>query len=329
MRLADLPRRFLLHTIILVALGSRLAACSPSRAIVAINPTPDLSETAMNQSTFRVIAYATAAIVPEVIPYDRLTHINYAFLIPNADGSFAPFANSWKLKKIADEAHQNGVQVLISVGGWGWDEQFEAMAADPASRSIFVQNLTAFVDEYGLDGADIDWEYPGAGRPAQNFLALIRELRRAMPGKLLTSAVVSYGINGEGVLSETFDLFDFVNVMTYDGPDHGTMEQFEAGLEYWQGRGLSPEKTVMGAPFYARPSETYYRKIVETDPGAAYADSIEINGAANHYNGIPTIQAKTRLAMERAGGIMFWALDHDIQGELSLVRAIDQAVSLP
>ena len=29
--------------------------------------------------------------------------------------------------------------------------------------------------------------------------------------------------------TESFELFDFVNVMTYDGPDHGTMEQFETG----------------------------------------------------------------------------------------------------
>jgi len=28
--------------------------------------------------------------------------------------------------------------------------------------------------------------------------------------------------------------------------------------------------------------------------------------------------------MEKAGGMMFWALDHDAQGELSLVNAIYQ-----
>jgi hypothetical protein len=33
--------------------------------------------------------------------------------------------------------------------------------------------------------------------------------------------------------------------------------------------------------------------------------------------------------MERAGGIMFWALDHDAQGDLSLVNAIHQVVQKP
>ncbi len=45
-----------------------------------------------------------------------------------------------------------------------------------------------------------------------------------------------------------------------------------------------------------------------------------------YYNGIPTIQAKTRIAMEKASGVMFWALDHDAQGEFSLVNAIYQTV---
>ena len=96
------------------------------------------------------------------------------------------------------------------------------------------QNLTAFINEYQLDGTDIDWEYPDAGQSSQNFLALITELRAAMPDKLLTTAVVSHGDdNAAGVPNESFELFDFVNVMTYDGPDHGSMQQFEQGLSYW------------------------------------------------------------------------------------------------
>jgi hypothetical protein len=68
-----------------------------------------------------------------------------------------------------------------------------------------------------------------------------------------------------------------------------------------------------------------YYKIVQEDPNAAQADSFDYYGTTYHYNGIPTIQTKTQEAMEKAGGIMFWALDHDAQGELSLVEAIYRA----
>lgn len=274
---------------------------------------------------FIILAYATDGIFADIIPYDKLTHLNYAFLTPKSDGTFNPINNGWKLKQIVKDGHAHAVRVCISVGGWGWDAQFEEMAADAETRSAFVANLTAFVDDYGLDGVDIDWEYPDAGQSSQNFLALIQELRSALPDKLLTTAVVSYGDeHGLGIPSESFELFDFVNIMTYDGPDHGTMEQFERGLSYWSGRGLPKEKIVIGAPFYGDPNLPYY-KIVQADPSAAQADSVDYYGTTYHYNGIPTLQTKTRIAMEQAGGIMFWALDHDAQGDLSLVNAIFEA----
>lgn len=74
-----------------------------------------------------------------------------------------------------------------------------------------------------------------------------------MPDKLLTTAVVSYGATVDGVLSETFPLFDFINVMAYDGPDHGTMNQFNAGLDYWIGRGLTGRKNNYGCSLLCPP----------------------------------------------------------------------------
>jgi GH18 family chitinase len=305
-----------------------LTSCStPATPVNVPEPTiaPTMTPTP-SSPPFIILAYATNGIVADIIPYSKLTHINYAFLTPKADGTFNPIINGWKLKQIATIGHEHNVHVSISVGGWGWDAQFEEMAANPESRSAFVQNLKAFVDEYQLDGADIDWEYPDAGQSSQNFLALIKELRDAMPDKLLTTAVVSYGDDhGAGIPIESFELFDFVNVMTYDGPDHGSMEQFEKGLAYWNERGLPKEKIVMGVPFYGDPNMPYF-KLVQDDPAAAQMDTYDYYGTTFHYNGIPTIQAKTHMAMDKANGIMFWALDHDAQGELSLVNAIYQTV---
>ena len=279
---------------------------------------------------FRIIAYATDGVIETLIPYDRLTHINYSFLTPNADGTFNPIVNGWKLKKIVETGDAKNIQVLISVGGWGWDAQFEELAADPKTRAVFVQNLTAFVEEYQLDGVDMDWEYPDPGPSSQHFLALITELRAAMPDKLLTTAVVAYGDEyGLGVPAETFELFDFVNIMTYAGSDHGTMEQFQKGLEYWSGRGLPKEKMVLGVPFYSEPGGISFAKLTKNDSAAVQVDTFEYIGAVQNYNGIPTIQAKTEIALQEAGGIMFWALDHDAQDELSLVKAIYETVYKP
>ena len=304
-----------------------LVSCSPMQT--PPTPTPQASPTPEPEADgFRIIAYATEAITPEIIPYDKLTHINYSFLIPNADGTLVQLTNAWKLKKIVDMAHSQNVKVSIAVGGWGWDEQFEQLTASSEARTAFVQNLKAFVDEYQLDGVDMDWEYPDPGQSSQNYVALMTELRAALPDKLISTAVISYGDDtGLGIPTESFELVDYVNVMTYDGSDHGTMEQFEKGLQYWSSRGVPKEKLNIGVPFYSRPSEVTYSKLVAADPAAAQTDSFDYFGMLQNYNGIPTIQKKTEIAMQNAGGIMFWELSHDVQGELSLVNAIFEVVN--
>jgi GH18 family chitinase len=305
-----------------------LTFCAPPADTVSA-PTSTMTSAHL-EPDFIILAYATDAMVVETIPFQQLTHINYAFIIPNADGTFAPLANSWKLKKLIETAHSQNVRVLLSVGGWGWDAEFEGLASDAGRRATFIRNLVAVLNEYQFDGADIDWEYPDPGESAQNFLALMTGLHTAIPDKLLTAAVISYGDEyGQGIPAEAFALMDFVNIMTYDGSDHASMEQFERGLTYWLGRGLPPEKTIMGVPFYSRPGGIPFSKLVHADPAAAQTDAFEYVGANQIYNGIPTIQTKTGIAMQRAGGIMFWSLDQDAAGELSLVNAIYQTVHQP
>jgi GH18 family chitinase len=275
-----------------------------------------------------VSAYVTDAAVPAVIPYDKLTEINYAFLIPNEDGSFAPL-NFWMPGELVRLAHLHNVKVIISVGGWGWDSQFEQATASPQTRKVFVQNLVKIVDQYHFDGVDIDWEYPLPGTSSQHFLAMIQELRVALPKEaLLTAAVAALGANAEGVPTEAFPLLDSVNIMAYDnsGPQHSSMDFAQAALDYWLGRGLSAGKATLGVPFYAQPNDVSYAKIVKDAAGAAQLDFYSYDGTLVNYNGIPTIQAKTRLALQRASGIMFWTLEDDASGELSLVNAIHAVV---
>ena len=155
------------------------------------------------------------------------------------------------------------------------------------------------------------------------------ELRAALSnGKLLTAAVAARGDGADGVPAEAFALMDFVNLMVYDGDPayHASMEYATTSIAYWQGRGLPPEKTVLGVPFYTRPNEIPYRKLVHADPAAAQTDFFDYNGVKQNYNGIPTIQAKTRLALDKGSGIMFWTLENDSTDDLSLLTAIDQTI---
>jgi chitinase len=302
-------------------------SCTPMQTPTNSTSTPISSSPTPDERSFRIVAYATDAIITELIPYQQLTHINYSFLLPNTDGTFAPLNNAAKLETIVENAHKQNVQVSIAVGGWGWDAQFEELAANPQTRTVFVNNLMDVVNRYQLDGVDIDWEYPHQGQSSQNFLALMRELRTALPNKLISIATISYGDEiGLGIPNEAFNLVDHVNVMTYDGEIHGSLEEFEEGLKYWSERGVPGEKINMGVPFYTRPGEVSFANLVKEDPAAAQLNSFDYLGSIENYNGIPSVKRKTELAMQMAGGIMFWALDHDPQGEYSLVHAIYQTV---
>jgi chitinase len=302
----------------LVVTALLLAGCGTQVSDQTSLPLPD--------PPFRVIGYVTDTglqISDEQL--EQLTHVNYAFALPESDGSLTEIANPWKLQDYVERAHARGVAVLISIGGWGPDPEFEALAADPASRARFVEAVRAMVEEYGLDGADIDWEYPDPGASADAFVALMAELRAALPeDRLLTAAVAAVGPSADGVRPDVFDSVDFLNVMAYDGGGsaHSPMEYAQAALDYWAELGLPAEQTVLGVPFYSRPAEVAYRELVEADPAAAEVDEFDWHGSPQTYNGTATMRAKTDLAMQRASGIMIWTVAHDTTDDTSLLRTI-------
>jgi GH18 family chitinase len=283
-----------------------------------------------DEAAFQIVGYVTdtgGTATEEQIA--AVTHLNYAFALPQPDGSLLPLANPWKLEAYVATAHRHGVKVLISIGGWGWDAEFEQLAASAGSRATFVDAVVDLVAAFDLDGADVDWEYPEPGASSAAFTALMRELRAALPaGVLLTAAVAAVSPGADGVAADVFDEVDFLNVMAYDGsgPAHAPMAYAEEALRYWADRGLSADQTVLGVPFYARPSEVSYRELVDADPAAAHADEIDYHTVAVNYNGPATIGLKTALARERASGIMIWTIIDDTSDETSLLRAIHEAL---
>jgi len=109
--------------------------------------------------------------MPENIPWDKITHINYAFaeIIPNtwgikgtddwADIQCGPQQNG-QIGIINSMKEKYGVKTLISVGGWTRSGYFSPMASTEAGRSAFADSCVSYIRKYKFDGVDIDWEYP-------------------------------------------------------------------------------------------------------------------------------------------------------------------------
>lgn len=111
-------------------------------------------------------------MTPDEIPVSKLTHLIFSFgfitpgtfKITNMDGVPAKlFSEITKLK----EKNKN-LKVLIALGGWTfndpgpWQPVFSDLSSTAANRATFIKNLMGFLSQYGFDGVDFDWEYPGA-----------------------------------------------------------------------------------------------------------------------------------------------------------------------
>jgi GH18 family chitinase len=300
---------------------------------VAVTPIASPSPTPVARTQpFKVVGYVTPAANIDAIDFSLLTHINYSFLIPRANGTTRPFGAPNHLRRVVAEAKKHDVKVLIAVGGWGWDKEFETLAADPAIRKKLANRVAAFCATYKLDGIDIDWEYPNAGASAARFTALAIDFRSALPpGALVTAAVLADATDAAGISNEAVRNLDFINLMAYDGPrtNHSSYAMAERSVATWLARGIHPDKLVLGVPFYARPDGASYRTLLTNDPATASGDRILFRGVEQNYNGPATIRRKTELALQLAGGIMIWELSKDARGSDSLLRVIGETVAAP
>ncbi|SNT64112.1 Chitinase, GH18 family [Asanoa hainanensis] len=308
------------------ALSAAVTAVAAGTLAVLAAPTP--AQAAVLPNGFKSVGYMPSwAGSATAIQYSKLTHVNYAFVLPNGNGSLTAVDNPSKLQQIVSLGHAANTKVLIAIGGWndGNDSGFEQMAGNAGTRTTFVNNVVNLVNQYNLDGVDIDWEYPDPGTSGNNFTALMSQLSTAMHsrGKLLTAAVVSGGGTAQGVQPAVFGYVDFLNIMTYDGgTPHANYQWTIDNINGWKARGLPASKAVVGVPFYSRPGGIPYNQIIAQNAAWANQDCATINGAQQCYNGLPTIRAKTQWAMANAGGMMNWELSQDPNNANSLVSAI-------
>ncbi|WP_306783634.1 glycosyl hydrolase family 18 protein [Flavobacterium poyangense] len=176
------------------------------------------------------------------------------------------------------------LKVLISIGGWTEGQDLSPIAANPVSRKALVADMVKFMTTYSfIDGFDIDWEYPVKGGTDgteilkggpvraqlhspddhKNLVYLLKDMRQAMPNKLVTAALGNnvrnvpdqyIGPKNRARFGMTDDISTYCDYITYFGYDFG-------GNWY--------DKTCYNAPLYAsqNPNAPLY--------GAAQSESLD------------------------------------------------------
>jgi len=199
-----------------------------------------------------------------------LTHINYAFGNVNKTFDEVIIQRPDRLRQLASLKKDHKIYVVLSIGGWTAGG-FSEMASTDKRRKAFAKDCRRIAKEYGIDGIDIDWEYPSSSEAGitstpediDNFTLLMKELRKAL-GKdyLLSCATIADGRFVDFKAIEPY--VDLVNIMMYDVGNppyhHASLYRSEMSgrvtaqeaLQAHLAAGMPINKLVLGVPFYGR-----------------------------------------------------------------------------
>jgi chitinase len=336
----------------------------------------------------RVVAYLASWAVPLVSHPEKLTHINFAFAHIDKTGHVL-FENPGigaGLRNLQTLKQQNpALKIIVSVGGWQ-AEGFSDAALTESSRRTFARSAVQLLSEYGLDGIDLDWEYPGQGvagikyraEDKQNFTLLLKTLREQLDLQsdeqkrtdskryTLTIAAADREYFDHTEMDKVHAYLDWINLMSYDffnsltpttghhaglyRSEHAAAgdRNADAAVSQYLRAGVPAGKIVLGVAFYGRGfagvtalnsgvNQPYERfegehsyaeladKFIDKQGFVRYWDARAQapylwNGAARTfitYDDPQSIAIKARYALDHhLGGMMFWELSQDRDGEL-------------
>ncbi|KZF20522.1 glycoside hydrolase family 18 protein [Xylona heveae TC161] len=223
------------------------------------------------------------AFAPENIAAGALTHINIAFATLDEDFKIIDTLGDLVARVSRLKKRYAGLRASIAIGGWSFNDPptqhiFSDMVSTYTNRQTFIDSLVSYLHKYGLDGVDIDWEYPaaidrgGAPEDTNNYVLLMSEIKERFaqedPGWEATITLPSSYWYLRG-----FDLpglqryISWFNVMTYDihgmwDQDnewtgsylrgHTNLTEIEQGLDLLWRNDVDPSNVVMGFGFYGR-----------------------------------------------------------------------------
>lgn len=255
------------------------------------------------------------------IPWNYITHINYAFANVEKNGTVNGY-NNVLLNELSQECKKNNVSLFLSIGGWTYSKYFSIVTSNENYSNKFIENIKNITEEYDLDGIDIDWEYPGEQgcslnnvdsiNDTKNLLNFLKNLKNKLNSRKISMAVkvLTWMENNERINNKTENIenikyLDWINIMAYDingnwSISTGPNSPFKKGnisvdvssvvdsVNNWKQLGFKNNQINIGIPFYGRslkaltePSKSQYQTIIHKIPKGDINDKY-INDKCNN-----------------------------------------------
>ena len=263
------------------------------------------------------VGYERSLYATNEIDFTAVTHLMVGRVTPNTNGTINKtfdidavngpiFASA--SSAAAHAANRKAVLMVGGAGEYGWTS-----AASSANRAAFVANLLATMDQFNMDGLDLDWEPLDSPTDRAELLALAQDLRAARPSMILTIPVGWINVNfqpSDPYFGTIAPYFDRVNMMSYDmnynqfgwdswftsaldGESGSTPSSIDSGVAFYLASGVPAAKLGIGIPFYgdcwqgvSAPRATIPNGsgIVASDGSMSYANIMASYYAPSRYN---------------------------------------------
>ena len=301
------------------------------------------SQSILQAQNFKVVGYLPhyRFSLADKIEFEKITHLNLSFLNPDIQGNLS--IGGQDIAPIIQKAKAKNpdIEVFISLAGGGMTPEWEAAYdkfLQPNERSGFIHLLIEYLELYNLDGIDVDLEWNMVNALYSPFVLELKDSLDAHSIQMSAAWPATYRY--PDISNQALAAFDFINLMAYDltgswapnnpGP-HSPYSFAQQGITYWKNQGVNGNRMTLGVPFYGYDFTTQsvtsftFGSMVAEDTTYALLDEV----GQKFYNGIPTIEAKTLLALNEVAGIMIWELGQDAfdgYADFSLLRTIEETL---
>ena len=145
---------------------------------------------------------------PKDIRYNTVTHVH--------ENDATNFKDLVKFTK------ENGVKLVVSVGGAEAEGNLKAIASSEELLPTFVSNIKSWLSANGGDGIELDWQNITA-EDAEDYSKLVNALVSDMSGMIVASSMYPY-MAQEAYSAETMNKLSYIDVFM---PDQMTEESSE------------------------------------------------------------------------------------------------------